>query len=234
MASNLMSLSSRRAAHKVALPSILCLFATASPTLNALLAHSLSTERCASPQLVCDTDVFLRRDVYPAGKHLETEKSPSKSRRQGLLCSQGLLTKCEEDSSLVNRRLFFYGPSELSRICYGELFDELRASRQRAIEALAPYSPQSSCHYVPPPNEPSPYGRLLSQGRIALIKPCEEPRVTGDKFYWELTYKNEGAMQSQILPDGMEGLNYNEMAKMDGKRRPFLYAAPRLYPRELS
>lgn len=98
MASYLMSLSSSRAAHKAALPSILCLFATASPTLAVSLTRSLSTERCACPQLVCDTDVFLRRDAYPAGKHLEAEKSPSKSRRQGLCCSQGLLTKW--DSSL--------------------------------------------------------------------------------------------------------------------------------------
>lgn len=57
------------------------------------LARSLSTERCACPQLVCDTDVFLRRDAYPAGKHLEAEISPSENRRQGLCSSQGLLTK---------------------------------------------------------------------------------------------------------------------------------------------
>lgn len=88
-----MSLSSSRAAHKAALPSILCLFATASPTLEFLLTRSLSTEGCACPQLQCDSDVFLRRDAYPAGKHLEAEKSPSKSRRQGLCCSQRLLTK---------------------------------------------------------------------------------------------------------------------------------------------
>ncbi|KAK1891906.1 Nuclear poly(A) polymerase 3 [Dissostichus eleginoides] len=61
-----MSLSSSRSAHKAALPPILCLFATASPTLIASLARSVSTERCACPQLVCDTDVFLRRDAYPA------------------------------------------------------------------------------------------------------------------------------------------------------------------------
>lgn len=71
-----------------------CLPPPAPPSLSS----SLSTERCACPQPVCDTDVFLRRDAYPAGKHLEAEKSPSKSRRHGLFCTQGLLTKW--DSSL--------------------------------------------------------------------------------------------------------------------------------------
>lgn len=69
---------------------------------------------------------------------------------------------------------------------------------------------------------------------MALIKACEEPRVTGDKFYWELTYKNEGAMQSQLLPDGRDGLNCDEVAKMDGEWRTFLHAAPCLYLGELS
>ena len=69
---------------------------------------------------------------------------------------------------------------------------------------------------------------------MALIKACEEPRVTGDKFHWELSYKNEGAMQSQLLPDGIEGLNSDEVAKMDGERRTFLHAASHLYLRELS
>ena len=50
-------------------------------------------ERWACPQPVCDTDVFLKRDVYPAGKHLEAEESPSESGRQGRRCSQGRLTK---------------------------------------------------------------------------------------------------------------------------------------------
>lgn len=98
----------------------------------------------------------------------------------------------------------------------------------------APCSPQSSCHYAPAWNESSPYGRLLSQGRMALIKACEEPRVTGDKFYWELTCKNEGAMQSQLLPDGIDGLNCDKVAKMDGEWRTFLLAVPRLYVGELS
>lgn len=43
---------------------------------------------------------------------------------------------------------------------------------------------------------------------MALIKACEEPAVTGDKFRWELSYKNEGAVQSQLLPDGIEGLKW--------------------------
>lgn len=64
---------------------------------------------------------------------------------------------------------------------------------------------------------------------MALIKACEEPTVTGDKFHWELSYKNEGAVQSQLLPDGMEGLNGEEVAKMDGEERTFLHASPRLY-----
>lgn len=82
----------------------------------------------------------------------------------------------------------------------------------------APYSPQSSCHYKPAKNEPSSYRRCLSQGRRALIKACEEPAVTGDKLTWELSYKNEGAMQSQLLPDWTEGLKSEEVATMDGEK----------------
>lgn len=70
----------------------------------------------------------------------------------------------------------------------------------------APYSPQSSWHYKSAWNEPSPYRRLLSQGRMALIKACEEPTVTGDKFHWELSYKNEDGAQSQLLFKWDEGI----------------------------
>lgn len=69
---------------------------------------------------------------------------------------------------------------------------------------------------------------------MALIKACEEATVTGDKFHWELGYKNEGAMQSQPLPGGIEGLNSEEVAKMNGEKRTFLHASFRLYLRELS
>lgn len=57
------------------------------------LTHSALSDVPAHSVCACDTDVFLRRDTFPAGKHLEAEKSPSKSRRQGLFCSQGLVTK---------------------------------------------------------------------------------------------------------------------------------------------
>lgn len=66
---------------------------------------------------------------------------------------------------------------------------------------------------------------------MALIKACEEPAVTGDKFHWELSYKNEGAMQSQLLPDGMKGLNSEEVAKMDGEGRTFLHRLSSSLPR---
>lgn len=69
---------------------------------------------------------------------------------------------------------------------------------------------------------------------MALIKACEEPTVTRDKFRWELSYENEGAMQSQLLPDGIGGLNSGEVAKMDGEKWTFLHASPHLYLRELS
>lgn len=58
---------------------------------------------------------------------------------------------------------------------------------------------------------------------MALIKACEEPTVTGDKFHWELSYKNEGAAQSQLLPDEIEGLNSEEVAKMDGGEKDIFY-----------
>lgn len=51
---------------------------------------------------------------------------------------------------------------------------------------------------------------------MTLIKACEEPTVTGDKSQWELSYKNEEAMQSQLLPDVEQGLNSDEVAQMDG------------------
>lgn len=41
---------------------------------------------------------------------------------------------------------------------------------------------------------------------MALIKACEEPTVTGDKFHWELSYKNEDAAQSQLLFKWDEGI----------------------------
>lgn len=69
---------------------------------------------------------------------------------------------------------------------------------------------------------------------MTLIKACEEPTVTGDKLHWELSYTNEKAMQSQLLPDVEQGLNSEEVAKMDGAKRTFLYASPHLYLRELS
>lgn len=69
---------------------------------------------------------------------------------------------------------------------------------------------------------------------MALIKACEEPTVTWDTFHWELSYKNEGAMQSRLLPDGIEGLNSGEVAKMDGEERTSLHASPYLYLGELS
>lgn len=69
---------------------------------------------------------------------------------------------------------------------------------------------------------------------MVLIKACEEPTVAGDKFRWELSYKSEGAVQSQLLPDEIEGLNSEEVAKMDGEKRTFLHASPHLYLGELS
>lgn len=41
-------------------------------------------------------------------------------------------------------------------------------------------------------------------------------------------------MQSEPLSDGMEGLNSEEVTKMDGEKRTLLHAFPRLYLRELS
>lgn len=69
---------------------------------------------------------------------------------------------------------------------------------------------------------------------MALIKAWEEPIVTRDKFRWELSYKNEGAMQSQLLLDEIEGLNSEEVAKMDEGKKTILHASPHLYLRELS
>lgn len=69
---------------------------------------------------------------------------------------------------------------------------------------------------------------------MALIKACEQPTVTGDKFHWELSYKNEGAVQSQLLPDETEGLNIEEVVKTDGEKGTFLHASPHLYLRQLS
>lgn len=69
---------------------------------------------------------------------------------------------------------------------------------------------------------------------MALIKACEQPTVTGDKFRWELSYKNEGAVQSQLLPDETEGLNIEEVVKTDGEKETFLHASPHLYLRQLS
>lgn len=85
-----MSLSSSRAAHKAALPSILCLFATASPTLAAWLSRSLSTERCACPQQ-CVTLMCFSGEMCILQVNTWRLKNRPQIRAASLCCSQGLL-----------------------------------------------------------------------------------------------------------------------------------------------
>lgn len=48
---------------------------------------------------------------------------------------------------------------------------------------------------------------------MPLIKACEEPIVAWDSFEWELSYKDEGAVQWCRLPHETVGLNAKEVAK---------------------
>lgn len=82
-------------------------------------------------------------------------------------------------------------------------------------------SPQTSCGDRLPKNKLSSYRRWLSQGGMALIKACEKPTVTRDRFLLELPYKKEGAVQSQHLSDETEGLNSEEVVKMDWEKGMF-------------